>query len=357
MASYAGDRTEKPTARKLKDSREKGQVARSRDLSSALSLAAVTLALGWFGAGLYATVSARLVAALRGLGDRPLATLESTGLTTLLWADAWRFTMVAGPLVLIAGFVSIGAGVAQVGWTPAPKAVEFNWDRLNPATGLARLLPKQAGPELVKALIGLTVLGAVCYVFVRQCFDVAPGLTAVTPSAAIRIGWNQVSSLLWRASLTLLVLGGADYGLQRWRWYDQVKMTRQEVRDDARQQDGSPEIKARVRKVQREMNRRRMLQAVKSATVVITNPTHYAVAIEYRRRDMVAPIVVAKGQDQIAARIRAIAREHGVPIVENVVLARALYKGAEIGDAIPAALFGAVAEVLAYLVRLKQLIL
>jgi flagellar biosynthetic protein FlhB len=357
MSGFAGDKTEKPTARRLKDSREKGEVARSRDLSSALSLAAVTLSLGWFGAALCTAVSARLVTALRGLGDRPLAAIESTRLTTMLWADGWRFATVAGPLLLVAGVVSIGASVAQVGWMVAPKAVEFNWNRLSPSAGFSRLLPKTAGPELLKAFIGMTVVGVACYLVVREGFDQAPFLTSMTPAAAIRTAWEAISRLLWRASLTLLVLGGADYGLQRWRWYGQVKMTRQEVRDDAKQQDGSPQIKARVRKVQREMTRRRMLQAVKHATVVITNPTHYAVAVEYRRKDMLAPVVIAKGQDLMAARIRKVARDHGVPIVENVTLARALYAGAEIGDTIPAALFGAVAEVLAYLVRLKQLIL
>jgi flagellar biosynthetic protein FlhB len=357
MATYAGDRTEKPTARRLKDSREKGDVARSRDLSSALSLAAVTLSLGWFGAGLCAAVSGRLVAALRGLGDHPLVALDSTGLSTMVWDDLWRFGAVAGPLLGIASVVSIGASVAQVGWMVAPKALEFNWERLSPSSGLSRLLPRQALPELLKALIGLTALGAVCYAVVHEAFGRVPYLVAMTPASAIRAGWDEMSRLLWRASLALLVLGGADYGVQRWHWYSKIKMTRQEVRDDSKQQEGSPQIKARVRKVQREMTRRRMLQAVKNATVVITNPTHFAVAVEYRRRDMVAPVVVAKGQDLIAARIRKVARDHGVPIVENVTLARALYAGAEIGDTIPAALFGAVAEVLAYLVRLKQLIL
>jgi flagellar biosynthetic protein FlhB len=162
---------------------------------------------------------------------------------------------------------------------------------------------------------------------------------------------------LWRASLTLALLAGADYGLQYWRWYAQVKMTRQEVKDEFRANDGNPEIKARVRRVQREMTRRRMLHAVKTATVVITNPTHFAVALTYRRGEMAAPMVVAKGQDLMAARIRKVAAQHGVPTVEHVTLARALYKSAEIGDAIPGDLFGAVAEVLAYLVRLKQIVL
>jgi flagellar biosynthetic protein FlhB len=134
-------------------------------------------------------------------------------------------------------------------------------------------------------------------------------------------------------------------------------MTKQEVRDEGKSSEGSPEIKHRIRKVQREMSRRRMLGAVKEATVVVTNPTHFAVALQYRRDSMAAPMVVAKGRDLVAQRIRTIARESGVPIIENVSLAQALYKGTEVGDAIPGALFGAVAEVLAYLVRIKQLML
>jgi len=223
--------------------------------------------------------------------------------------------------------------------------------------GFPEAEPEEGGPGLGKALVGMLMLGAVCYMVVRESFYQAPALMAMTPGAAIGSSWDHIARLLWRGSLALVLFGAGDYALQRWRWYTQVKMTRQEVRDDARQQDGSPEIKARVRKVQREMTRRRMLNAVKASTVVITNPTHFAVALHYRRVEMVAPVVVAKGQDVMAARIRKVAREAGVPIVENVTLARALYKGAEIGDAIPAALFGAVAEVLAYLVKLKQLFL
>jgi flagellar biosynthetic protein FlhB len=154
-----------------------------------------------------------------------------------------------------------------------------------------------------------------------------------------------------------MALGAADYAVQRWRWFMNLKMTRKEVRDDAKGNEGNPEIKARVRRIQRDMARNRMLKSVETATVVITNPTHFAVALEYRRGEMAAPVVVAKGQDHLAARIRTIARERGVPIVENVTLARALYKTADVGQTIPADLFGAVAEILAYLVRLKQLML
>ena len=157
--------------------------------------------------------------------------------------------------------------------------------------------------------------------------------------------------------MALLLLAGADVGWQWFRHYSSLKMSRQEQRDEAQSSEGSPEIKARVRKVQREMVRKRMLAAVPKATVVITNPTHFAVALSYERGAMAAPVVVAKGRDLLAARIKQIARDHGVPTVENVPLAQALYHGAEVGDTIPPALFGAVAEVLAYLVRIRQLML
>jgi flagellar biosynthetic protein FlhB len=149
----------------------------------------------------------------------------------------------------------------------------------------------------------------------------------------------------------------ADAGWQWWKYYQSLKMSKQDLRDEAKGSEGNPEMKARVRRIQREMTRKRMLAAVPTATVVITNPTHFAVALEYRRGTMTAPVVVAKGQDLVAQKIKQIAYDHGVPTVENVPLAQALYKGAEVGDAIPADLFGAVAEVLAYLVRIRQLLL
>jgi flagellar biosynthetic protein FlhB len=179
----------------------------------------------------------------------------------------------------------------------------------------------------------------------------------MAPTALGVRAWDVMWRLVARAGLALLVFAGADYAVQRWRTMTNLKMSRQDVKDEARSSEGSPEIKSRVRRIQREMARKRMLTAVKRATVVIANPTHVSVAIEYRRDTMAAPVVLAKGQDHLALRIRAIARENGVPIVENIALARALYKTADVGDMIPASLFGAIAEVLAYLVRIKQLAL
>jgi flagellar biosynthetic protein FlhB len=168
--------------------------------------------------------------------------------------------------------------------------------------------------------------------------------------------WTHAVAFLKRAAIALLALAAADFGLQKWRTAQSLKMTKQEVRDDHRLAEGNPEIKARVRRVQREMFRKRMLAAVPKATVVVTNPTHFAVALQYTR-GQAAPEVVAKGADNMALRIRTIAREHGVPIVENPALARAIYRQVDVGEFIPGDLFEAVAEVLAYLIRLEQLVL
>jgi flagellar biosynthesis protein FlhB len=357
MAGHQGDKTEKPTSKKLKDARERGQVSRSRDLAAALSLAAVTLSLGWLGVRMLGILTDRLGAGIRSIGDQARTGVDPGAISGLIWSNLGFLALVAGPPAALAAGVSVMTSVAQTGWAVSPKALKLHWDRLSPSSGLSRLGIKQALPELAKALIGMAAIGAVGYVLVNDFTASATSAVGMTPGEIALFAWDRLWTLLWRASLVLAILAGGDYALQHWRLMSQLKMTRQEVRDEAKLNEGSPEIKARVRKVQREMNRRRMLQAVKTATVVITNPTHISVALEYRRTEMVAPRIVAMGQDHMAARIRAIAREHGVPIVENVALARALHKDADVGDTIPAPLFGAVAEVLAYLVRLKQLVL
>jgi flagellar biosynthetic protein FlhB len=352
-----GEKTEKPTVKRKRDARERGQVVRSRDLAGALSLVSVTLALAWLGSGIVGSIADRLAGGLTGLADVARGNLDSGALSSVVWSDIRLLTVLAAPPALVAAAVSIGSSFAQTGWALSPKALNLQWNRLSPSTGFKRFAPLHAGGELGKALIGLAALAVVSYALVREVYANAPSLTGMGPLEIGRYGWEQAWRLLWRCGLALGVLAGADYGLQYWRWLSQVKMTRQEVREEFKANEGNPEIKARVRRIQREMTRRRMLHAVKDATVVITNPTHFAVALTYRRAEMSAPVVVAKGQDLMAARIKKIAAKHGVPVVENVTLARGLYKGAEIGDAIPGALFGAVAEVLAYLVRLKQLVL
>jgi flagellar biosynthetic protein FlhB len=356
MSTATADRTEKATPRRRKDARERGQVAHSRDLAGALAFVGIVLALAWTGSTIGAQLAQRIAAAFQTMGD-VRGDLGPAAISAAVWADAGLFALLVAPCALIAAAVSITTSVAQTGWVFSPKALHAKWERLNPAAGFARFSLKNGGMELIKAIVGATVVTALCIGPIRALVYDAPGLMAMTADEIAVVAWDRGWALLWRAGLALAVLAGADYGLQRWRWLSGLKMTRQEVKDEMKASEGNPEIKARVRRVQREMSRRRMIGAVKEATVVITNPTHFAVALQYRRNEMSAPVVLAKGQDLMAARIRAEANKHGIPIVENVALARALYQGADVGDSIPAALFGAVAEVLAYLVRLKQLVL
>jgi flagellar biosynthetic protein FlhB len=265
--------------------------------------------------------------------------------------------LVCGPVALATVITVIAVQAAQGGLLLATEALTFDLNRLNPATGLRRLGLTQGGLDTVKAIAISTAVVVLAWQGITAVIATSPGLARLAPLTAAATGWNDSLALLRRLSILLLVFAVADYGLQRWRFTKSVRMTKQEVRDDHKLSEGNPEVKGRVRRIQMEMTRRRMFAAVPQATLVITNPTHYAVALEYHRGAMAAPRVLAKGQNLIAQRIKAIAREHNVPVVENPPLARALYSGVEIGDFIPAALFEAVAEVLAYLIKLRQLVL
>jgi flagellar biosynthetic protein FlhB len=220
-----------------------------------------------------------------------------------------------------------------------------------------RFALSQGGVETLKTLVAATAIAYFTWRAIEASIIDSARLPWMSPEGAAAVTWGHAETLLWRAAWTLGVLALADYAWQRYKMMSTLKMTRQEVRDEHKQAEGSGEVKGRMRRLQQQLSRRRMLRDVERATVVITNPTHVAVALEYRRETMVAPRVLAKGADHLAHRIRQAAIRHGVPIVENKPLARSLFASAEIGQTIPAQLFAAVAEVLAYLVRIKRLML
>ena len=353
----AGEKTEKASAQRLKDARKKGQVARSRDIVASAILLAITLLLARMGGLALARLASRLAAGLSRVGDHARSSMSPADVTTLVTGDLLFAGLTVGPLLLTAAVVAVGANVAQSGFVFSTEALQLNWGRLSPSNGLKRLKPSQSGLDLVKTILAVSTVSTLAYSVGHDVVLDSPRLASLTPGSAALAAWEHMVRLLWRCGFALLTIAAGDYGVQVWRHRSGLKMSKQELKDESKQSEGSPLIKSRIRKAQREMHKRRMLAAVKTATVVVTNPTHFAVAIEYRRGAMAAPVVVAKGKDLLAARIKKIAREHGVPIVENVSLAQALFKGAEVGDVIPAPLFGAVAEILAYLVRIKQLML
>jgi len=357
MAEQVGERTEKPTPKRLRDARERGQVAVSRDVSTALGSLAATGVLAGAGSLLLHRLTLTVTGGLSRLGDQPLREIRAEDLVPLVMSGGAVVALCAGPIAIVAAATAVLSSVVQSGFnvSTAPLTPDFN--RLNPANGFKKFAPSRAGIDTLKAIVIASILSVLAWRVGNTLALDAGRLTWASATVSANRGWADAIRLLWQAGFALLAFGGLDFGIQRWRLNRSLKMTKQELKDDARSGEGNPEIKARVRRIQREMFRKRMLQAVPRATVVLTNPTHFAVALEYKRDKTAAPVVIAKGADLIAAKIREIARDHSVPIIENPPLTRALYKECEVGDVIPGQLFGAVAEVLAYLIRIKQLVL
>ncbi|HEY3380303.1 MAG TPA: flagellar biosynthesis protein FlhB [Vicinamibacterales bacterium] len=353
----ATDRTEKPTGRRLRDARKKGQVARSRDLVQAGTLAAVLVALGWSGAWMMEGLGRAVGNALSQMHRFPAHDLMFDEVGSLALDGLRTLLVLVAPVALTAMVTVIALFTAQSGWVFASEALQLNFSKLNPVTGAKKLGFSGGGIDTLKMIVLVTVLTFISYRVIEANLLDNARYARMSPFQAAIVGWGDVERLLRQSALAMLFVAGADYGIQRWRHTKSLMMTKQEVKDDMKMMEGNPEIKARVRQVMMTMARKRMMAAVPKATVIITNPTHYAVALEYQRAGMAAPRVIAKGRGFLAQKIKAVAREHGVPMVENVPLAQSLYKSVEVGEFIPAALFEAVAEVLAYLIRLKQLAL
>jgi flagellar biosynthesis protein FlhB len=353
----ADDRTEKPTARRLREARRKGQIARSRDFAHSGTLAAAMLALIMSGGFMMRGLGRAMGNTLSQLHRFPAHDLHADEMGVIAQQGLIALATLCGPVAATALIAAVGLFVMQGGWVFATEALTLNFGKLNPAQGLKRLGFSTGGIETLKMLLLVTVIAILSYQVVQVTLLDAGRYARLSPLDSALEGWNGMERLLKQSIIAMFIMGCADYAVQRWRLMKTLKMTKQEVKDDFKMTEGNPEIKSRIRRIQLTMARKRMLAAVPRATVVVTNPTHYAVALEYRRSEMAAPRVLAKGRGFLAQKIKAIAREHGVPTVENVPLAQSLYKTVEVGDFIPASLFEAVAEVLAYLIRLKQLAL
>jgi flagellar biosynthetic protein FlhB len=351
------EKTEAPTQKRLKKAREEGQIARSRDLAVAGASVAATMALAALGARVVRGLIERLRIDLAHFGDAPLRTIEGGDLQQIILTGGAALALLVGPIALATMVVGVGVHGFQGGWSFSPTMLNLKWSRLNPGQGIKKFGVMQSGVETIKTLLMVTVIAYIAWKAVDLALLDSAALAWMRPIDSGRRAWYHAEQVLWRVAWALVILSVADYGIQYYRTMSQLKMTKQEIRDEAKAGEGSAEVKGKVRRIQREMARRRMMKDVATSTVVITNPTHFAVALKYDRATMAAPLVVAKGQDKVALKIREIARQQGIPIIENKPLAQTLFKTAEIGETIPAPLFNAVAEVLAYLVRIKQLML
>ena len=347
---YKDEKTEPASPRKRAEARARGQVAQSQEVNSALVILASILALSW---------------------AAPHMCREISGLARLYWGEglhrAWTAETMQGelafllthvglalaPAIVLIGVTGILSNLMQVGFVFSGTPLQPNLSKLNPVKGAQRVFSRNALVELLKAVIKLALItwitwGTLRAEFLRLIPFHGSSLAQVLPAAG-----QATFHLAVRVALALLVVALADYGYQRFQFEEGLRMTREEVKEEMRQSEGDPRVRARIRSLQRALSRRRMMQDVPRADVVITNPTHYAVALRYRSGEVNAPVVLAKGARLLAQRIKEIARDHGIPRVEDRVLAQALYKSVEVGQAIPMQFYEAVAEVLAFIYRLR----
>src|SRR5580658_9893337 len=337
------NKTEKATPRRRQKAREQGQIARSRDLVAGLGTMTAIALLAW--------QLPAFVADWRGLlrHELDLVAVRPNQLLPVWHND---LVIVRG-VALAAGLswlVATVGGVAQGGMVFSPAALAPNLSRLSSASRMGQLFSLSAVSHLLKALVPTAVIIYLAVSLLAREWMLLPRLLHASPSAVVALTTSHMFELAWKGSLVLLFWSAADYVLERWRHESQLKMSKQDLRDEFKETEGNPANKMRVRRLQRQARRRRMLKDVERAAVVITNPTEFAIALEFRM-EMDAPVVVAKGRSLLAAQIREIALWHGIPLVENPPLAHALYRAVEVGQAIPPKLYAVVAEILAAIWR------
>jgi flagellar biosynthetic protein FlhB len=349
MADDAGDKTEAPTPRRRQEARDQGNIARSQDLTSATLLVCMLLMLKWFGEG--------IVTALRAIMERELApeSLSDFGAASAAHAMAKALVQVGGalaPMFIGVIIVIVSVNVAQVGLKFDTKKLQPNLMALNPLKGLGKLFQKQGGVQLAFNMLKLLLVGWIAYTAIHGRMGEIALAQGLEFKQIFHLGASLVYSIGMRIGIFLLVLAILDYGYQWFRVENQLKMTKQEVKDEMKRMEGDPKIKQKRKQFGMQLMVQRLKQDVPTADVVVTNPTHFSVALKYDKDGMHAPKVVAKGQDFVALRIREIAAASGVPILERPPLARGLYHAVEVGQEIPEQFYAAVAEILAYVYEL-----
>jgi flagellar biosynthetic protein FlhB len=351
-AETGGERTEEPSQKRLEDARARGQVPRSRELTNFATMIGGSATLVAIGGVLSARMSQMM---RRGLAIDPQLLRDPDGMFSSLSEASMSALSVLLPVFGALIALVVLAALALGGWNFSMRAMTPDFTRLSPLAGMKRLFGLRGASELGKALLKCAVVGGVCAAIVSSVFGDVLALAHMEPRTAIGRGAGLVSwAFVWLcASLALIAM--VDVPLQLFQFKRALRMTRQELRDEAKESDGRPETKQRIRQLQQTLARRRMMHKVPTADVVIVNPTHFAVALKYDPKKMRAPRVLAKGVDLVAQNIRRIATEHRVPVFESPKLARALYRSTDLNKEIPAGLYVAVAQVLSYIFRVRTL--
>lgn len=350
MAEDQEERTEEPTAKRLSEAREKGQIPRSRELNTLAMLLMGSVAIYIFGDLIMESLWTMMQGDFR-LTRHDL--FDDQAIMEHLSRDFWAVIKLIAPFLLLMSLVALAAPLSLGGWNFSHDAYAPKWEKLDPLKGMMRMFSPQALNELVKALLKFVLIGGVTALLFMHYFDDFLGLNRQSLEPASRHAGELIVKCLLFLCASLAVIAGIDVPFQLWSYKRQLRMTRQEVRDEMRDIEGKPEVKGRIRSLQMEYARRRMMEEVPKADVVVTNPTHFAVALKYDQKAMGAPTVVAKGTDLIAAQIRTLALSAGVPLLQAPPLARALYFSTELEREIPAGLYLVVAQVLAYVYQLK----
>lgn len=346
-----GDKSLPASGQKIQRAREEGNVARSQDLSAGIALAVALAALVMFG---QLSLDTMLDASRYYLGNAADLTFEKTSLIRFAVEALWFVAMASLPVALMLMVSGLLINVAQVGFLMTSKPLMPKFSRIDPISGFQRFLSLRSAIELVKSVMKLVLVLAVVWLAIRGRVDEFIVLQTMTPTAILYAVSGLVYAVWWRIALVMVLLGALDYAYQRWQHLQDLRMTQQEARQESKEMEGDPQIKRRVRQLQRQIAMQRMMKDVPSADVIITNPIRFAVALRYDMGNMATPVVVAKGARKMAERIRAIATENNVPIVQKPELARALYKSIEVGQGIPEDLFRAVAEVLSFVYRIDR---
>ena len=347
----AAEKTEQPTPRKLKKAKDKGQVPQSQELSSIATLIVLVAMIAFTGPSLCNWFEKQMVL---GFACDNSVFADTQNFLKFFNGRMLEVIILICPILaaLMAG--SIAAGVAISGFNFSPKAIELKFNQLNPIEGFSKLVNMQSFVKLLVSILKLAFVSLIVWFYIKDKLDTFASLRWDYADQILSITSKIIFGLVIRIAIALLIISLAESLFQKWKFMQDMKMTRQEVKQDHKETEGSPEVKRRIRSIQFQAAFKRMLQDVPKATVVLVNPTHYAVAIRYEPKSMDAPILVAKGADHMAEKIREIARAYGVPIISKPELTRAIYATVEPGKQIPEDLYVAVAQVLALIYRLRN---
>ena len=344
-----GDKTEEPTAKKRQEAAKKGQVGKSQELSTAFVLLIGFFVIKALWEQIYANIAGYTIYIFGHLNQN----VDVENVIQLFIGMGVILVKTAMPIMLAVMVVGLAVNFFQVGLNVSAEKIQPKFDNLNPINGVGRMFSKRSLVELVKSVLKIVVIGFFIYNYLKDEIFTMPQFIFYDLGTSLAKMSEIIFTLAFQVIGVIFVLAVLDFGYQKWQTTQDLKMTKQEVKDEFKQTEGDPQIKGKIRQKQRQMAMSRMMQEVPKADVIVTNPTHFAVALKYEK-GMTAPVVVAKGADFVAQKIKSVGRENDVPLVENRPLARALYASTEVGDSVPRELYQSVAEVLAYVYRLKH---